>query len=126
MHEVWIKTSFSGAHRLRGYDGKCEGIHGHNWIVEVFILCKSLNKLGLAMDFAEIRSNLFQVIEKLDHKDLNNPFLIPFFKERNPSAENIACFIYQELKNKINSPGIQLSKVVVKESETSGVAYWEK
>ena len=126
MYEIWIKTSFSAAHRLRGYDGKCENIHGHNWIVEVFIACKKLNKMGLGIDFLEVKKKLAEVVEKLDHKDLNNPFLIPFFKERNPSAENIAYFIYHELKSKINSFGIKLSKVVVKESENSGTGYWEK
>ncbi len=126
MYEISVKTSFSAAHRLRGYDGKCENIHGHNWIVEVFINCKDLNEVGLGIDFAEVKKNLFQVVEKLDHKDLNNPFLIPFFKEKNPSAENIAYFIYHELKDKINGSGIKLSKVAVKESESSGVTYWEK
>ena len=126
MYGIWIKTSFSAAHRLRGYDGKCESIHGHNWIVEVFIACKNLNKMGLGIDFLEVKKKLAEVVEKLDHKDLNDPFLIPFFKERNPSAENIAYFIYHELKNKINSSGIRLSKVVVKESENSGAGYWEE
>jgi len=126
MYEIWIKTSFSAAHRLRGYDGKCESIHGHNWIVEVFIACKKLNEMGLGIDFLEVKRKLAEVVGKLDHKDLNDPFLIPFFRERNPSAENIAYFIYQELKSKINSSGIRLSKVVVKEGESSGVSYWEK
>jgi 6-pyruvoyltetrahydropterin/6-carboxytetrahydropterin synthase len=126
MYEVWIKTSFSAAHRLRGYSGKCESLHGHNWVVEVSITCKNLNKMGLTIDFSEVKTKLFEIIEKLDHKDLNDPLLVPFFKERNPSAENIAYYIYQELKDKISSPGIKLSKVMIKESENSGVSYHEK
>lgn len=126
MHEIWIKTSFSAAHRLQGYDGKCENMHGHNWMVEVFITCKKLNKMGLGIDFLEVKRKLAEVVGKLDHKDLSNFLLVPFFKDKNPSAENIAYFIYHELKSKINSSGIKLSKVMVKESEHSGVSYWEK
>jgi 6-pyruvoyltetrahydropterin/6-carboxytetrahydropterin synthase len=122
MYEIQVKANFAGAHHLRNYRGKCENVHGHNWIVEIFIACKNLNKIGLGMDFVEVKKKLSKVIEKLDHKDLNE---IPFFKKKNPSAENIAYFIYWELKNKINSPKIKLSKVFVKESENSGVGYWE-
>ena len=123
MYEIRVRTTFSGAHHLRDYGGKCENIHGHNWIVEVFIACQNLNKIGLGMDFIEVKKKLAEVIEKLDHKDLNK---LTFFKKKNPSAENIAYFIYQELKNKINSSVVKLSKVVVKESENSGVGYWEE
>jgi 6-pyruvoyltetrahydropterin/6-carboxytetrahydropterin synthase len=122
MYEVWVKTSFSGAHHLRDYGGKCEALHGHNWGVEILIACKNLNKVGLGIDFVEVKKKLAEVVGKLDHKDLNK---LPFFKKKNPSAENIAYFIYQGLKNKINSSKVKLSKVVVKESENSGAGYWE-
>lgn len=122
MYEIWVKTTFSGAHHLRNYGGKCENIHGHNWMVGVFITCKNLNRIGLGIDFIEIKKKLAKVVEKLDHKDLNK---LSFFKKKNPSAENIAYFIYQELKNKINSSKTKLSKVIVKESENSGAGYWE-
>ena len=122
MYEVWVRTSFSSAHHLRDYSGKCENVHGHNWVVEVSIACESLNRIGLGIDFVEVKKKLAEVVEKLDHKDLNN---LTFLKKKNPSAENIAYFIYQELKNKINSSGIKLSKVIVKESENSGAGYWE-
>lgn len=120
MYEVWVKTNFSGAHHLRNYGGKCEGVHGHNWVVEIFIDCKKLDNIGLGIDFVEVKNNLSEVIKKLDHKDLNE---LAFFKDKNPSAENIAYFIYQELKDRINTSGINLSKVLVKESENSGVSY---
>ena len=120
MYEIWVRSSFSGAHHLRDYGGKCEDLHGHNWVVEVLIKCEGLNEIGLGVDFVEVKKKLSEVMEKLDHKDLNN---LPFFKEKNPSAENIAGFIYSELKNKIKGPGINLSKVLVKESENTGVSY---
>lgn len=122
MFEIWVKTNFAGAHHLRNYGGKCESVHGHNWGVEIFINCKNLNDIGLGMDFVEVKKKLAEVMEKLDHKDLNK---LTFFKNKNPSAENIAHFIYQELKNKINTSDIKLSKVFVKESENSGAGYWE-
>jgi 6-pyruvoyltetrahydropterin/6-carboxytetrahydropterin synthase len=123
MFQVWVKTGFAGAHHLRNYGGKCEGVHGHNWVVEIFIDCRKLDDIGLGMDFVEVKKNLAEVMEKLDHKDLNN---LVFFKKKNPSAENIACFIYKELKAKIKGSGIKLSKVFVRESENSGVSYFER
>jgi len=123
MYEIRVRASFAGAHHLRNYGGKCEGVHGHNWVVEIFIDCKKLNNIGLGIDFVEVKKKLAIVIEKLDHKDLNE---LAFFKKKNPSAENIACFIYKELEKKINTFGIKLSKVFVKESENSGVSYFER
>jgi len=123
MYEIRVRASFAGAHHLCNYGGKCEGVHGHNWVVEIFIDCKKLNNIGLGIDFVEVKKKLAIVIEKLDHKDLNE---LAFFKKKNPSAENIACFIYKELEKKINASGIKLSKVLVKESENSGVSYFER
>ena len=122
MYEIWIKGDFSAAHHLRKYEGKCENPHGHNWTVEVLLICEELNSIGLGMDFREVKQRLAKVLEKLDHKDLNQ---LPQFEKENPSSENIAHFIYDQLKEEFTSDEVKLSKVKVYESPSSGVSYWE-
>ena len=94
MFEVSVRATFSAAHRLKGYRGKCENIHGHNWEVEVFIGTETLDKQGISIDFRLLRRKLNNVLAALDHRDLNK---VAFFNKNNPSAENIARYIYIKL-----------------------------
>ena len=96
MYEVLVKGDFSSAHNLRGYKGKCETLHGHNWKVEARFEKESLNDIGISVDFVTLKSRLNDILKKLDHTHLNK---IEVFKTINPSAENIARFIYAKLKN---------------------------
>jgi len=123
MFEVSVREDFSAAHRLRGYPGKCENVHGHNWTVEVFIQSEELDEIGVTIDFAKIKAALREVLAKLDHRDLNE--IEPFDKE-NPSSENIARYVYGELTQTLNSPGIRVSKVSVHETEDASASYWEE
>ena len=116
MYKLNVKAEFSSAHNLRGYHGKCEELHGHNWKVEVTAASKKLDKIGMVMDFKKIKEALKSVIEPLDHKYLNN---LAHFKKINPTSENIAKFIYDNLKLKIPF----LSSVTVWENDTSSAAY---
>ena len=122
MFEASIKTSFSGAHRLKGYRGKCENIHGHNWDVEVFIGTETLDKQGISIDFRLLRRKLNNVLAALDHRDLNK---VAFFNKNNPSAENIARYIYIKLKKSISSKGVFLRRVSVWETKDSCATYFE-
>jgi 6-pyruvoyltetrahydropterin/6-carboxytetrahydropterin synthase len=90
MYSIRVDGHFSSAHNLRGYKGKCEELHGHNWRVEVVAASDKLDKLGVVMDFTVIKTHLHEVIEKLDHKYLNE---IPYFLKFNPTSENIAKYI---------------------------------
>jgi 6-pyruvoyltetrahydropterin/6-carboxytetrahydropterin synthase len=116
MYTIKVEADFSSAHNLRGYKGKCEDLHGHNWQVELAVSGKKLDKLGMLADFRLLKDKLNAVLEKLDHKYLNN---IPYFKKINPTSENIARHIYDCLKPQI--PGI--SSVTVWESENSSATY---
>jgi 6-pyruvoyltetrahydropterin/6-carboxytetrahydropterin synthase len=118
MYELMVEDSFDAAHALRGYEGPCENLHGHTWKVQVFIKGDKLNKVGLLVDFKEIKNKLKEVLAEFDHKYLND--LEPF-KTENPSSENMARIIFQKLKKKIKS----ISKIIVWESTTSSAAYWE-
>ncbi|MCX7698472.1 MAG: 6-carboxytetrahydropterin synthase QueD [Candidatus Goldbacteria bacterium] len=122
MYELKIRDSFSAAHNLRNYKGKCEHIHGHNYLVTVTFASKKTNKDGLVIDFSILKNILKKVIDKIDHKYLNED--INFFKKNNPSAENIARYIFLELKKVVKNP--KLKSVCIHETEDSMVIYSEK
>lgn len=122
MFELDIRREFSAAHSLRGYNGNCSNLHGHNWVVQIFICSEELDKVGIAMDFKLLKKELDVILEGLDHKNLNEHSA---FKEKNPTSENLAMFIYRELASKINTESIRVSKVRVCESSNSGASYYE-
>ena len=123
VFEICVEVQFSAAHSLTGYQGNCAHVHGHNWIVEVFVRCLELNDIGIGVDFRDIRKAIKDVINDLDHSCLNEH---PEFKNTNPSSENIAKFLYRELGEKINSTGVKVSKLKVSETRSAGVYYWEE
>jgi len=123
IFEVYVKTDFSAAHFLAGYPGDCARLHGHNWLIEVYVRCRDLDRLGMAIDFMEIKKAVQSVISHLDHANLNE--LAPF-REINPTSENIAKFLYQELGQQLNSDGVTISKVKVGETPDAGAFYWEE
>lgn len=113
-YKVSVTKTFSAAHALRGYKGRCENLHGHNWKVKTSLCGTKLDKIGMIMDFTDIKAHLDSILGALDHKYLNET--APF-NEINPTAENIAAYIYNELKRII---GNELDiEIEVWESETS-------
>ncbi len=121
MYELSIKTEFSSAHNLRGYDGACERLHGHNWRVVVSIEAESTGPMGFVMDFKELKTATASIVEKLDHRYLNET---PPFTEMNPSAELIAKFIHDELTGLLKDrDGIRVKEVRVWESDTASASY---
>ncbi|MBI5141532.1 MAG: 6-carboxytetrahydropterin synthase QueD [Nitrospirae bacterium] len=122
MYELMIETRFAAAHQLRNYKGKCENLHGHNWKVQVAVSAERLNEIGLAMDFGDIKAITNDVIGTLDHAMLNEIFP---FTEINPSSENIARWIYESLKKKIDTDEIEVASVTVWESDTAAATYYE-
>lgn len=122
MYELLIKSDFSGAHNLRGYKGQCEELHGHNWKVEARFSKSCLNDIGIAEDFKILKKKLNAILEKLDHSYLNK---LPFFKKKNPSAENIAKYIFDKLESSFRKKGLLVKSVSVWESDTSCATYYE-
>lgn len=119
MYYISVEKNFSAAHALRGYKGKCERLHGHNWKVKAVISGSILNKIGMIIDFSEARAMLDEVIIKLDHQYLNE---VGPFKKINPTAENIAAYIHEGLKKKLSGyETASLHEVTVWESEASSV-----
>ncbi len=120
MYEVTIKKSFSAAHLLKEIGGKCEELHGHNFLVEVSVAAGSLNKEDLLIDFRVVKRWTDEVLEQLDHKYLNE---LEYFKNINPSSEQIARFLYDRISEKSRQANVTLSRVTVWESENSRVSY---
>lgn len=122
MFEVTVEETFAAGHALRGYKGKCENVHGHNYKVRVVVEGEKLNSAGLLFDFAELRRRMKDVIGALDHRFLND---LPPFTEINPSAENIARYFYEQLNERLaaSANGARLREVVVFESDTTTATY---
>lgn len=118
MYELTVKDEFAASHSLRGYEGKCKNLHGHTWHVDVIVRGKKVNKVGMLIDFKEIKNDLKKVMETLDHAHLND---LAHFKKVNPTSENIAKYIFDHLAQKLR--GIKVRKVTVWESEKSGASY---
>jgi 6-pyruvoyltetrahydropterin/6-carboxytetrahydropterin synthase len=121
MFDIFIKTHFAGAHHLRDYPGDCEHPHGHNWKVEVTVRAVKLDELGMGIDFKILKKEVKKVIDQLDHHDLND---LPAFCDRNPSSENIAMFIYDNLVNQLNNERYRIHSVTVLETDFSGLTYY--
>jgi len=119
MYQVSVEGHFDAAHYLRDYGGKCENVHGHRFKVVVSLRATKLNEIGLAYDFVELKRHLSEVLSRFDHTSLND---VPPFDKINPSSENIAVTIYDQLKGRF-SGGAKLSGVEVWESPHSCVNY---
>jgi 6-pyruvoyltetrahydropterin/6-carboxytetrahydropterin synthase len=122
MFEVSVDETFAAAHNLRNYHGKCEDLHGHNYKVRVVLAGEELDDTGLLYDFVHLKRVIQDVIGSLDHKYLNE---LPPFDKLNPSAENIAKYIYDRSASQLlktpNAAGI--ASVTVWETETSAATY---
>ena len=120
MYEVKITTQFAAAHQLRNFGGKCEKLHGHNWKIEVSLAGTKLNAVGLLIDFQEVKEATKKILSELDHSFLNE---IPHFKERNPSSENIAAYLFERLNHEFGSDRISVTKVTAWESDSACASY---
>ncbi len=124
-YKLKVSSHFSSSHQLRNYRGKCENLHGHNFIVEVMIEGTELDpEIEYLLDFKTLKQMLNQIIDPLDHIHLNE---FPPFDKINPSSENLARYIYKEMEKQLSSRDyIQISYVSVAESEKSVAYYMEE
>lgn len=124
MFEVSVEAGFAAAHQLRNYRGKCENLHGHNYKVRATMQGDDLNSIGLLVDFTELKAALREITERLDHRFLNE---IEPFTEINPSAENVARYICEQLQNALGAGStnvaVKIAEVKVWETETSTATY---
>ncbi len=120
MYEIIVEQWFEAAHFLRGYQGKCENVHGHRYIIKVRLKAKQLNDIGLVYDFTDIKAHLREILGRFDHHLLND---ITPFDQINPSAENISKTIYDELKKKLIGEPVNISAVEAWENPQQGIVY---
>ena len=120
MYQISVEQDFDAAHFLRGYQGKCEALHGHRFRVVAKVRAYEVNDIGIAYDFTELRQHLGNILAMFDHTCLND---VPPFDSINPSSENIATTIYNELQSRLAGAPVSIACVEVWESPHSRVAY---
>jgi len=120
MFEISAEYSFAAGHALRGYKGKCENVHGHNYKIQVTVEGEQLNSIGLLMDFVDLRGAIKALADRLDHRFLND---LPPFDQLNPSAENLAKYFCDELESQVRGHGVHVRSVVVWETDTTSATY---
>ena len=97
MYTLKVEGAFEAAHRVVNYPGKCDRLHGHNWKVEALVKGTELDELGMRVDFKAIKGALKEALELFDHRFLNE--LEPFSSGINPTAENLARWICEQVPN---------------------------
>ncbi|SPE39511.1 6-carboxy-5,6,7,8-tetrahydropterin synthase [Candidatus Sulfopaludibacter sp. SbA3] len=121
MFEVTIEETFAAGHALRNYRGKCENVHGHNYRCQVSIQGERLDEIGLLVDFVELKKVVHGVLDRMDHQWLNE---FPPFDVLNPSAENMAKYIYDEVSSGMQGKeAIRVQSVRLWETDTASATY---
>ena len=122
MYDVTVKTGFAAAHQLRLYDGKYENLHGHNWTAQVTVEADELDTMGVGIDFVKLKQMVETHLSQLDYHNINE---VPPFDEENPSAENIARWLFLKLKVEVNTNLTRVKRVEIFEMEGCGASYFE-
>ena len=122
MFELKVVTRFAAAHQLKMVAKKCENLHGHNWKIEICVAGETLNDAGVLIDFGEIKTHIKEIMEKIDHRFLNE--LDDFNDDNPPSSENIALYVAKELQQKIDDSSVKVSRVTAWESEDACATYY--
>lgn len=127
MYELMVCTRFAAAHSLRDYEGPCARLHGHTWQVDVTVKGRQLDPRGMLVDFKEIKAAVRNVVEKLDHQNLNDLEAFQQGGTGNPTAENLSRFIYSSLASKMVDQGrnVIIASVRVWESPDACAVYRE-
>jgi 6-pyruvoyltetrahydropterin/6-carboxytetrahydropterin synthase len=124
MYEVTVEETFAAGHALRNYHGKCENVHGHNYKIRATLEGGQLDEAGLLIDFNDVKRVLNGIIDRVDHKFLND---VAPFDTLNPSAENMARWFYEEMEKGLAAvpakTDARLAEVRIWETDTSVAAY---
>jgi 6-pyruvoyltetrahydropterin/6-carboxytetrahydropterin synthase len=124
MFMVSVQAHYDSAHFLRHYQGKCERLHGHRYVVELALATSELDRSGIAFDFVIVKKHLRELADYLDHENLND--LAPFDRLE-PSAENQAKYFYDEMRRRL--PAAMADAIVyarVWETPTQWAQYTER
>ena len=122
MFEIEIRRTISAAHQLKGYDGDCRNLHGHNYEIIVALRGDCLDKVGIAMDFKVLKHEVDELLKNYDHHNLSE---LPEFADCNPTSEILSRSLYRHLSDRLNCDQIKVHHVRVEESASSAVTYFE-
>lgn len=123
MFDIEIRRTFSAAHQLKGYDGDCRNLHGHNYNVIAVVRTAKLNEIGIALDFKRLKAALDEILDGYDHKNLSE---LPEYSQVNPTSEVMAMNIYRRLSELINDGNVKVHSIRIEESASSGCTYFEE
>jgi 6-pyruvoyltetrahydropterin/6-carboxytetrahydropterin synthase len=115
-----VKATYDSAHYLRNYHGRCENLHGHHYVVEAALAFDDVGEGGMAYDFTEAKRHLRAIADTLDHQNIND--LEPF-TELEPSAENQARWIFEEMQRRLEGYAEHLVYVRVWETPNQWAQY---
>ncbi len=124
--KIWqltVRSEFCAGHALRNYEGKCENMHGHNFAVEAVIQGEKLDEnIEFLIDFKILKAKLKEVLNMLDHRLLNDT---PPFNKVNPTSENLAQYIYEQMDTALQEYNVQMHSVSVSEKNAQSATYRE-
>ncbi len=120
MYELAVTDEFCAAHALRDYNGPCERLHGHNYVVQIAVVGDNLNDQGLLIDFRDLKGALAEVLRGIDHQNLND---LDAFREASPTSEVIARYIYEQLEGPLRRLGVTLRRVTIWETSKASASY---
>lgn len=120
MYEIVVEKSFAAAHFLPEYPGKCRNLHGHNYHVRVYLRGSELNRFGMLADFGAVKSALDFVLERFDHRCLNE---LPEFADTAPSTEHLAHRIAEAMQRHDFAPA-KIHRVEVWETSIQAATYY--
>jgi 6-pyruvoyltetrahydropterin/6-carboxytetrahydropterin synthase len=109
MFTISVKTHFWASHQLTLPDGSKEPLHHHNWVVTANISSDKLDSMGLVMDFGQFKAMVNEITARFDNVPLDS---IDYFRRNNPSAENVAEYIFHKLEPKLPG-GVELQSIKV-------------
>jgi 6-pyruvoyltetrahydropterin/6-carboxytetrahydropterin synthase len=121
-YTIKVVMDFAAAHILHGYPGPCSQLHGHNWKIEAQVVASKLDAIGMGVDFKVVKAGLKKITDVLDHQFLNE---IPPFDTQNPTAENLAAYLYRGLSDELNAEHVKVYSITVWETERACVTYTE-
>ena len=123
LWRLTVRGEFASAHALRHYQGKCESLHGHNYSVEMVVEGETLTPdTELVVDFTVLKKELRAELALIDHVNLNE---YPPFDTVNPSSENLAHYLYRNMKVRLAAMPIRLYSLTVGETAMQSATYME-
>jgi 6-pyruvoyltetrahydropterin/6-carboxytetrahydropterin synthase len=123
IFEATVEASFSAAHHLRDYEGKCANNHGHNFRVRVTVEGQRLDGAGMLIDFSVLKRWLREICESMDHQSLND---LRAFADENPTTENIAAHVAREMCGRVaefTGTRVRVQSVWVQETDTNSAVF---